>query len=187
MFHVVNIINHLCNDFRSKWQDFCTMYHHHNKKNLNSKKMKFFCALLKEFQKHVLKKTQIIVCTVNNANNYKLHKHFHSVIIFVNEVTKMTELDIIILLIWNLKESVIFIDDHFQLKFIILSQTTNHFYEQLQKLLFQCLIENDHFYVILIQQTLNVTRSCQHSLKIVILRVTTEHIFYCWMFSNLCL
>jgi len=128
MLWVANIINYLCGDFKLKWHDFYTMYHHHNKKNLNSKKIKFFCTLFKELWEHVLKRTQIVVCTVNNADNYKLYEHFYSVVIFVNETAKMTKLNVIILLIWNLNKSIIFIDDHLQLKLIILSQITKHFY-----------------------------------------------------------
>jgi superfamily I DNA and/or RNA helicase len=136
MLRVSNIITHPCSEPGTQWHDFHTMYNRHSKGDLDPEDMISFRALTKGLREHVLGKAQVVVCTVNNAGDSKLHEHFHSVVTFVDEAAKMTESDAIIPLAWNAKGPVLFVGDHMQLKPTVLSQKTSHFRGQLEKSLF---------------------------------------------------
>lgn len=59
--------------------------------------MKNFRKLTKILHEYVLRKTFIVVCTVNNTDDIKLYEYFYFTVIFVDKAVKITELNIIIL------------------------------------------------------------------------------------------
>jgi len=61
------------------------------------------------------------VCIINNAGTVKLFTVFRLTVIFMDEVTKIIEPDVIITLMHYASASVVMIEDHKQLKSIVLS------------------------------------------------------------------
>ena len=80
-----------------------------------------FRKILTNLQKHVLCAASVIVCIINNAGTAKLFTVFRLTVIFMNEVTKIIEPDVIITLMHYAPASVVMIEDHKQLKPTVLS------------------------------------------------------------------
>ncbi len=53
MLRVSSIITHPCSEPRNQWHNFCTMYDHHSKGDLDTEGMISFWALTKTLGKHV--------------------------------------------------------------------------------------------------------------------------------------
>jgi len=81
-----------------------------------------FKKILTNLQEHVLHTAFVVVCIINNAGTAKLFTVFRLMIIFMNEVTKIIESNVIIILTHYAPASVVMIEDHKQLKPTVLSQ-----------------------------------------------------------------
>ena len=63
-----------------------------------------------------------MMCTINNADTFKLYTEFTSEVVFINETAKITESDAVIALTHYASASLVMIDNHKQLKLTVLSQ-----------------------------------------------------------------
>jgi len=61
------------------------------------------------------------MCIINNADTAKFYIKFQLKIIFINEIAKIAELNVIIILIHYVSALIIIIKDHKQLKLTMLS------------------------------------------------------------------
>ncbi len=80
-----------------------------------------FKKILTNLQKHVLHAASVVVCIINNTDTVKLFTVFRLTVIFMNEATKIIKSDVIITLMHYASASVVMIEDHKQLKPIVLS------------------------------------------------------------------
>ena len=83
-----------------------------------------------------------MMCTINNADIFKLYTEFMSEVVFIDETAKITESDTVIALTHYASASLVMIDNHKQLKLTVLSQCdlSQQFTAQIIMLLFTRLL-----------------------------------------------
>ena len=94
------------------------------------------------------------MCTINNADISKLYTEFMSEVVFINEMTKITESDAVIALTHYASASLVMIDNHKQLKLTVLNQCdlSQQFITQITMLLFTRLLQLDHLSIMFTEQ-----------------------------------
>ncbi len=153
MLQVADVILYPVSDSDS-WKGFWEYYNLYSEDDMNATQQIEFRKILTNLQKHVLHAVSVVVCIINNTDTVKLFTIFRLTVIFMNKVTKIIESDAIITLMHYASASVVMIEDHKQLKPIVLSckGSSEQFVAQMIMSFFTWLVQLGHSLIMFTEQ-----------------------------------
>jgi len=153
MLQVTDMIPHPVSDPDS-WKGFWEYYNLYSEDDMNATQQIEFRKILTNLQEHVLYAAFVVVCIINNTDTVKLFTVFRLTVIFMNEVVKIIESDVIITLVHYALASVVMIEDHKQLKSTVLSHegSSEQFAAQMIMSFFTWLVQLGHSLIMFTEQ-----------------------------------
>jgi len=136
------------------WKGFWEYYNLYSEDDMNVTQQIEFKKILTNLQEHVLHAVFVVMCIINNSDTAKLFTVFRLTVIFMNKAAKIIEPDAIITLMHYAPASVVMIEDHKQLKSIVLSHrgSSEQFVAQIIMSFFTWLVWLSHSLIMFTEQ-----------------------------------
>ena len=153
MLQIADLQEHSVSELK-KWSKFQKYYDQYSDNKLDFTQQTEFWVIIFKLHTYVLWSVSVMMCTINNADIFKLYTEFMSEVVFINETVKITESDTVIALTHYASASLVMIDNHKQLKLTVLNQCnlSQQFTAQIIMLLFTKLLQLDHSLIMFTEQ-----------------------------------